>query len=154
VFTKESAKAQATINESLAIDTQPAWPKKPFHWFKFCAGDIVKGTLHMKADEFGAHVLLLIHYWEHGKLPDTDDDCAFVARMDRKRWRSTREKILARVAAECSQHTRRAPADDESARLHIATQRADMLTLSEKRAEYGRTGGRPRVAHLVAPAVS
>ena len=142
---KKQQEDSVAINDSLGIDTQSAWPKKPFHWFKLCAGDILKGTMDMKADEFGAHVLLLIHYWSHGRLPETDDECAFVARMEKRRWRASRQKILARVAAECSQDARHRDDDeDEPNKLSLSAQRAAMLKLSKERAEFGRKGGRPK----------
>jgi uncharacterized protein YdaU (DUF1376 family) len=51
-------------------------------------------TLHLKALQHGAYMLLLMHYWQRGKgLPNDDKRLAIIARMTPKEWKKNRESL-------------------------------------------------------------
>jgi uncharacterized protein YdaU (DUF1376 family) len=49
-------------------------------------GRYLADTGHLTVCEHGAYVLLLMHYWCNGPLPDDDKQLATIARTERKAW--------------------------------------------------------------------
>lgn len=49
-------------------------------------GDYLGDTMHLRMAEHGAYVLLMLHYWRNGPLPDDDRALAAIARAERKEW--------------------------------------------------------------------
>src|SRR2546423_159816 len=74
-------------------------PRRPYPYFSFFVGDVAKRTMDMNATEFGAYMLLVMFYWEHGRLP-ADGDAPLVTRLDRKTWRRISRKVLDRARYE------------------------------------------------------
>lgn len=64
-------------------------------WFPFYAGDYAGDTLHLTTVEHGAYLLLLIHEWRTGPLPDDDARLATVARMLPTEWQQIAPTIRA-----------------------------------------------------------
>jgi uncharacterized protein YdaU (DUF1376 family) len=48
--------------------------------------DYLADTLHLSATEHGAFILLLMHRWQHGSLPDDARKLAPIAGVSRQRW--------------------------------------------------------------------
>lgn len=55
-------------------------------WFPLHVGDYLGDTGHLTTIEHGAYLLLLMHYWRRGPLPDDDSTLATIARMQRDEW--------------------------------------------------------------------
>lgn len=56
-------------------------------------GDYLRKTTHLRAAGHGAYLLLIIHYWSTGGLPNDDDQLAAIARMSSADWRKMRPTI-------------------------------------------------------------
>ena len=66
--------------------TAPTW--MPLHVAAYLAD-----TTHLSTAEHGAYLLLMMHYWQRGGLPDDDAKLARVARLTLKEWMSIRPTI-------------------------------------------------------------
>ena len=60
-------------------------PKMPIH-----IGDLMRDTGHLRAMLMGAYLLLLMHHWSTGALPDDDDQLSAIARLSPPEWRKAK----------------------------------------------------------------
>ena len=56
-------------------------------WMPLNIGDYRANTTHLNATQHGAHLLLTMHYWQEGGLPDDDEQLARIACMTTSKWR-------------------------------------------------------------------
>jgi uncharacterized protein YdaU (DUF1376 family) len=55
-------------------------------WMPFYPGDYISDTGHLSTVQHGAYLLLILHYWMKGELPDDDDQLASIVHLTRKEW--------------------------------------------------------------------
>lgn len=63
-------------------------------WMPLHIDDYLADTGHLTGAEHGAYLLLIMHYWQNGCLPENERLIARIARMDAAQWEDSRE-ILA-----------------------------------------------------------
>lgn len=62
-------------------------------WMPLHIGDYLKDTGHLNATEHGAYLLLIMHYWQNGSLPDNERLIARIARLDAAQWEESRDVL-------------------------------------------------------------
>lgn len=97
-------------------------------WMPLYIADYLADTSHLSAAEHGAYLLIIMHYWRNGGLPEGDAAKARIARMTHQQWRSA-SPVISAFFDEAWRHKR---IDDELAKA---------LEKHEKRATAGRHGG-------------
>lgn len=63
-------------------------------WMPLHIADYLADTGHLTAAEHGAYMLLIMHYWQNGGLPENERVIARVAKMTPEQWEESRD-ILA-----------------------------------------------------------
>jgi len=96
-------------------------------------GDYLKDTTHLDATMHGAYLLLIMHYWAKGSLPDDDVQLAMIARMSLTRWRKARP-ILQAFFYDGWRHKR------------VERESAEAIERYEKYARAGRASAQVRAA--------
>jgi uncharacterized protein YdaU (DUF1376 family) len=56
-------------------------------WLPLYVADYLGDTMHLTGPEHGAYLLLLMHYWRNGPLPDDDRKLAHIARTEAGLWK-------------------------------------------------------------------
>ncbi|CAL8974506.1 hypothetical protein RHODGE_RHODGE_03304 [Rhodoplanes serenus] len=64
-------------------------------WMPLYIADYRADTSHLNAAEHGAYLLLIMHYWTTGGLPDDDRQLARIACMTTAEWRRARSTVAA-----------------------------------------------------------
>lgn len=67
--------------------------------------DYLADTGHLSAAEHGAYLLLIMHYWQNGGLPNEDRRLARIARMSAAEWDDARETLFD-MFEDCWRHHR------------------------------------------------
>lgn len=62
-------------------------------WMPLYIADYRADTAHLSAAEHGAYLLLIMHYWSTGELPDDDRPLARIACMTTSEWKRARPTI-------------------------------------------------------------
>lgn len=55
-------------------------------WIPFHVGDYLGDTGHLSTTQHGAYLLLILHYWRTGGLPEDDTKLARIAKLSVKNW--------------------------------------------------------------------
>ncbi len=66
--------------------------KRP--WMPLYIGDYLGDTTHLSTAEHGCYLLLIMHYWEHGKLPCGDRALARIARVEPEWWSRSYRTVM------------------------------------------------------------
>jgi len=64
-------------------------------WMPLYIADYRADTAHLGASEHGAYLLLIMHYWQTGGLPDDDRQLARIACMTPPEWKRARPVVSA-----------------------------------------------------------
>lgn len=64
-------------------------------WMPLYLGDYLKKTMHLNTEQHGAFLLLRMHFWMHGPIPDDDDLLAGITRLTGDKWATHRRPIQA-----------------------------------------------------------
>lgn len=100
--------------------------KRP--WMPLYVGDYLGDTGHLTTAQHGAYLLLMMHYWRKGELPDDDRQLSKITKLPLKTWCDYRP-ILQDFFYDGWRHKR------------IDAELERMVRLSEKRAIAGQKGG-------------
>lgn len=97
-------------------------------WMPLYVADYLADTAHLTAAEHGAYLLLIMHYWRAGKLPNDERQLARIARMTAREWANSRDVLASFFDAEW-RHKR------------IESELAKSVRKSHARADAGSRGG-------------
>ena len=97
-------------------------------WMPLYVGDYLGDTGHLTTAQHGAYLLLMMHYWRKGELPDDDRQLSKITKLPLKTWCDYRP-TLQDFFHEGWKHKR------------IDAELAKMVRVSEKRAIAGQKGG-------------
>lgn len=100
-------------------------------WMPLYVADYLADTGHLTAAEHGAYLLLIMHYWSSGALPDDDRKLARIARLSDREWKSARPTIV-EFFSDGWRHER------------IEAELAEANDAYERRAAAGRKGGKAK----------
>ncbi len=64
-------------------------------WFPLYPADYRGDTMHLSTVQHGAYLLLIMHYWLHGGLPDDNEQLARITGLSTAEWRRHRPTIQA-----------------------------------------------------------
>lgn len=103
-------------------------------WMPLDVGSYAADTLHLTTLQHGAYLLLLMHYWKSGPLPDDDSQLASIAKMDPKAWRSIRGVIRKFFTA----------VDGALRQKRADIERDKTTRISDERSTAGRNGAEAR----------
>lgn len=90
-------------------------------------GDYLAKTAHLTTEQHGAYMLLLMHYWTHGGLPEDQKQLMAIARLPADSWASNCH-IVAKFF------------DNRWKNKRMELELAKVKSLSEKRAYAGLKG--------------
>ena len=100
-------------------------------WMPLYIGDYLAGTMHLSPAEHGAYLLLLMHQWRSGPLPDDDRQLAAIARVEHAAWRKGIGATVRRFFT---------PTPDGLVQMRLDAERTKALGVVDKRTEAGKRG--------------
>jgi uncharacterized protein YdaU (DUF1376 family) len=97
-------------------------------WMPLYVGDYLGDTGHLTTAQHGAYLLLMMHYWRKGELPDDDRQLSKITKLPLRTWCEYRP-TLQDFFHEGWKHKR------------IDAELEKMMRVSQKRAIAGQKGG-------------
>lgn len=112
-------------------------------WMPLYIGDYLSDTMSLEAREHGAYLLLIMHYWRNGPLPDDDRALAGIGRVDRKTWLADTGPIVRAFfeARDGKLHHKRIDSERAAAQTNADTKRAAANARWGKSKGPGTSGG-------------
>ncbi|MBB3453916.1 uncharacterized protein YdaU (DUF1376 family) [Rhizobium sp. BK313] len=74
-------------------------------WMPLHIADYLADTGHLTAAEHGAYLLMIMHYWQNGGLPDNERLIARIAKLSADQWEESRD-VLAMLFGDGWSHKR------------------------------------------------
>jgi len=99
-------------------------------WMPLYVADYLADTRHLSGPEHGAYLLLMMHYWRTGPLPDDDAMLARIASTEPKAWRAMSGVVRSFFVAD----------DGQLHHKRIDSERQKASAISAKRAAAGAAG--------------
>jgi uncharacterized protein YdaU (DUF1376 family) len=99
--------------------------------------DYLADTAHLTAAEHGAYLLLIMHYWSKGRLPDDEAAIARITRLSARQWSHSRD-VLRSLFGDDWRHKR---VDDE---LGKAIEKSKVNSANAKRRHSERSADAQR----------
>ena len=62
-------------------------------WMPLYIADYLSDTAHLTTLQHGAYMLLIMHYWVKGSLPENEDAIRRITRMDNRQWAANRDDL-------------------------------------------------------------
>lgn len=62
-------------------------------WMPLHIADYLADTGHLTATEHGAYLLLIMHYWQNGSLPENERVIARIAKLSPEQWEESRDML-------------------------------------------------------------
>jgi uncharacterized protein YdaU (DUF1376 family) len=62
-------------------------------WMPLHIADYLADTGHLTAAEHGAYLLLIMHYWQNGSLPENERVIARIAKLTPEQWEESRDML-------------------------------------------------------------
>jgi uncharacterized protein YdaU (DUF1376 family) len=105
----------------------------PRPWMPLYVADYLADTGHLTTVEHGAYFLLIMEYWQKGRLPESELAASLITRLSLYRWRVISKTVLAMFPVGADGRRRHKRIDREIERVQ---------EISLKRRVYGSIGGR------------
>lgn len=104
-------------------------------WMPFYVADYLADTMHLSTVEHGAYLLLICHYWKHGKLPSNARALPQICKLSDVAWAEV-EPTLSDLFEQPGWKHKRIDAELEKAEIKHS-----------RRVEAGSRGGNARAKH-------
>src|SRR6202040_3610116 len=80
-----------SMRMALRLPDREAEMNRP--WMPLYVGDYLGDTGHLTTTQHGAYLLLMMHYWRKGELPDDDRQLCKIAKLPLKTWNEYRATL-------------------------------------------------------------
>jgi uncharacterized protein YdaU (DUF1376 family) len=104
-------------------------------WMPLYIADYLGDTMHLNGAQHGAYLLLLMHHWRNGPLPDDEAQLASIARTDINVWRKAIAPIVMKFFD---------LGDEGFTQKRLIAERDFASDLTDKRAIAGKAGATKR----------
>ena len=91
-------------------------------WMPLYVGDYLRDTQHLCAEEHGAYLLLIMHYWTHGSLPPDEKNLQKISQLSPYKW----EKYLQNLSALFGPNWTHKRIDQELEKAHKIKQKREL----------------------------